>query len=251
MLQAIDGVTVIPTTLDLSSAYHYELDRLPISLGKLLLVVAKGHDDAKQREDRELLSKRFANLSVTQALRLFLLASCVKNVLDFTIPLMSSGRYEPCWKKVSLFIDRTAIAQKSREELVFDDLLGRWLHVWSVVTPTPLLDWIHKPGHLLIDEYDTPDGLDFGKMLKGHIHWESSRQCWGIQMADITASIVYSAVRDLDERNGALTLFGELMKTSLYGFAVGPSVIQPGGPLPQWVKSKYLPLHRAMRAAKT
>jgi hypothetical protein len=121
-----------------------------------------------------------------------------------------------------------------------------WLTGWSQRHPIPLVKGIHTKDHPFVKNYDTSDGIDIGKLVQGRIRWVDSRESWGIQMADIGATIVSQAAYALDDRSGDISLCGALMRSSPYGPTRGPRLFTPLGDVPDHVGGKYRLLSEIM-----
>ena len=66
-----------------------------------------------------------------------------------------------------------------------------------------------------IENFSTEGGIDLGKIIRGNVHWVNSADDWGVQLADIAAHIVFRAATDLDDRNGAITVYASLFSVRI------------------------------------
>ena len=82
----------------------------------------------------------------------------------------------------------------NREERVFEKMLPMWVSSWSHDEPFTVIEKIHTPDHPLVKNWDCDKGLDVGKMFTDNVHYVSSATSKGIQLADMTASLVRRSV---------------------------------------------------------
>lgn len=105
----------------------------------------------------------------------------------------------------------------NREERVFETMLPMWVSSWSHDEPFTEIEGIHTPDHPLVKNWDCDDGLDVGKMLKNNVHYVSSASSKGIQLADMTASLVrrsvVGVVNFIDLQNYGLMMTKTIGKT--------------------------------------
>lgn len=69
-----------------------------------------------------------------------------------------------------------------------------WVSSWSQDEPFTTIEGIHTVDHPLVKNWDCDEGLDIGKMFKNNLHYVSSASSKGIQLADMTATLVRRAV---------------------------------------------------------
>jgi len=222
LLAATDGVCVAPVTLDLSSMSGAEASLQAVHLRVGALAEQMVHPSA--REQMRLLERQVRNLSKEQVLRLYTWSFCIHQVLEHAILFLSHGAHEPSWNEVTWEIDRVQMRPGSREEKVASVMLYAWVTGWTRAHPLGLVEGIHTREHAFVKNFDTADGVDVGKLVRDAMHWGTSRESVGLQMADIAASIVHRAADQLDDRDGAVTRYATLMRSSPYGPARGPGL---------------------------
>ncbi len=247
LLQRWPQVLVTPTTLDLS----IKRSRYPNGIG--IHMKDRLYEDAKicvydtMREQTEELGRQWANLSEIQGLRLIALTSCFWEAIQHTVIFHSDTEYHSCWDSLSFVVDAVQTQPLSREEKVFQIMALMWLCAWSKHRPLITIDEIHTDDHPFIQKYGTDKGFDLGKILYGNITFSSSKESWGLQIADICANIVYQAVHDLNNYRNRLPIFRQLMRNCPYGpKRGGPGLVALGTqrkPAP-----KYSLLYRVMNA---
>ncbi len=246
ILMSIKGVLVTPVTLDLSSLSGQKEVRLNELMHDLFIDTSRKMHYETGRSQMNLYAKHFKNLSSNQSLKVYAIVNCVREALDHAIIFSSSGRHKKSWNHVKVEIDRINKRSNNREEKVFSLMVLSWLAGWSVSKPFILIREIHTKDHPFIKNFDTENGVDIGKMLRGNIYWSNSSESWGLQIADIASNIVYQAGIDLTDKRGALSLFSLLMRASPYGPRRGPGLFTPCRDLPKNVATKYKPLYLAM-----
>jgi hypothetical protein len=203
------------------------------------------------REQLVLLARQYANLSVAQSLRIYSLASCIREALEHSIIFLSSQKYEDSWNTLRFEIDRVQVKPNNREEKVFSLMVLGWLMGWSRTHPLITVKEIHTDNHPFVINYVTRNGADLGKMLYNNLHWVNSRESWGVQLADISATIVYQAASALNDEDGLVSLYRLLMRKSPYGSRRGPGLFSPLRGLSPTVFRKYSILSRAMEKRRT
>jgi len=110
---------------------------------------------------------------------------------------------------------------------VFSLMVLSWLTAWSFRHPIILVTELHTPEHPFVQNFDTEAGVAFGRLVRDRIHWLSSKESWGLQVADIAANVVGRAIEELNDTNGTVTLYGSLMRSSYYGPLRGPGLVSP------------------------
>lgn len=240
------GLLVTPVTLDLSSLSADFERGWSQDISKVIAKNAETMLYPTARDELRLISRQFQNLSSSQALRIYSWANCFHEAIQHAFLFLAAGRHEQAWDRVTFEVDKVHERPGNREEKVFSLVLLAWLTGWSRRRPFALVEGIHTPTHPIVVQYDTPDGIDLGKLIRGNLRWESSSSSLGLQIADIACNIVYRAAQDLDDRRGAVTLFGQLMKASPYGSTRGPGVFTPRMDAPSALGRKYRALWEVM-----
>jgi hypothetical protein len=195
-----DGISVTPVTLDLSSLSLRHEGAMTDQMYELLSQWAEKMLHPEARAQLQLLARQYRNLSVSQGLRIYSLANCIREALETAIVFLSNRGHENAWGSTLFEVDRVQTRVGNREETVFSLMVLSWLSGWSQRHPMPLVTGIHTEDHPFVKNYDTPDGIDIGKLVRGRIRWVDSRESWGVQMADIGATIVSQAAYALDDR---------------------------------------------------
>jgi hypothetical protein len=239
------GVIVTPATLDLSVL----ADTVYCSPGAGMAEAVRNwiprmkHDAPKQRLHE--LAQQMSNLSATQSLRLLALAYCFRQLLEFSITFMSHGEFAASWEDLQFVVDRVHPKPNGREEQVFSITVMSWLAAWSEYRPIGLIEEIHTECHPIVRKYTVPEGLELGSMLRGRIFWENSATSWGLQIADIAASIIGRAIRNPGDR-AAQQAFIRIMRASHGTPNVALNVFTPNPTAGQSYLEKYQPLVDAL-----
>jgi hypothetical protein len=239
------GVLITPVTLDLSHLAAYEYNGVLQQMHERFREISSLAIHQTLRDDLDLLSRQIANLSFAQFLRLYSIAYCIRESLQNSIIFISCKEHDDPWQKVTVDIDRVQVRRGAREELIMSNMLLAWLTGWSHSDPFVLVKEIHTASHPFVRRYDTPSGIDLNRILRGNVHWVDSRECWGVQIADIAAAIIYQAVRELDDQHGAAATCAKLMRASRYRSGQSLGLFTPTGrEMPMVVQRKYAPLVR-------
>ena len=251
LLFKYQGISITPVTLDLSSMSGSRIDRMPERMSCILAEWADKMLYNEASEQMVLLARQYANLSVNQSLRIYSLASCIREALEHSILFLSSARHERAWNSLRFEIDRVQVRPNSREEKVFSLMVLGWLMGWTRTKPLLIVEEIHTDDHPFVKNYVTHDGADLGKMLYNNLYWVNSRDSWGGQLADISATIVYQAASALNDEDGLVSLYRLLMRKSRYGSRRGPGLFSPLRGLSPTVSRKYPILSKAMEKRRT
>lgn len=203
------------------------------------------HDAPK--DGLEHLARQVENLSVNQAHRLYCLANCFREAISAAVAFFSTGENEPSWESLSFEVDRTHPKPGNREEQAFTKIIGGWLWAWTETWPIPLIREIHTPDLLVMRKYAHGDvGLNVRQLLHGNVHWHDSATNWGIQVADMAASIIGEAIRRPTAYE-AVRPNVKLMRACPYESFRGPGLIV-GDKRNTEVLAWYRPLVEAVRA---
>jgi hypothetical protein len=244
------GVVITPVTLDLSSLDAEYERSVSERLSAILAQRAQEMLYLTARDQLLLIARQFRNLSSSQALRIYSWANCFREAIQHAFLFLAGGQHERSWERVVFEIDRVQVRAASREEKVFSLMLLAWLTGWSRRFPFALIREVHTPAHPIVQTYDTPDGIDLGKLIRGNVRWKTSSESLGLQIADIACNIVFQAAQDLDDRRGAVRRYGLLMRASPYGPSRGPGLFSPRRDAPAETGTKYRALWKVMRASK-
>ncbi len=224
MLAGVPGVMMIPTTVDLSELVgHAEgcAVRLSMSLDRFAGTCVH----QSMRDEMALLSRQVGRLSVPELLKLVLYTTCIQECVHHAVAHLSEPPFRDCWGKVDIVIDRLSKSQESREKQVFQSMLLPWLTAWSKRRPLRLTEGIHTDDHPFVLNYDTNDGSDMRRLYSDGVRWADSAAEPGIQVADIAAAIVFSAVHDLQNHDNRLPDFLSLMRCCPLATRDGPGMI--------------------------
>jgi len=221
MLSSYRGVLVAPTTLDLSVSSREKATNICDEMKTKLFESAKKCVYDTMRFQIKELGRQWGNLSINEGLRLIALTSCFWEAIEHSVIFHSGREYYECWDRLHFVVDAVKVQRLSRDEQVFRWMVLMWLTAWTKRRPLILIDEIHRDEHPFVRKYETQEGFDLGKMLKGNIEHSISSTCWGLQMADVCANIVYQAVHDLNNYNGRVPIFRLLMRNCPYGPARG------------------------------
>jgi hypothetical protein len=246
LLASIDGVSLTPVTLDLSHLVGID-DSGETWLTKL------DHEPERMlyetmRNEIRLLGKQARNLSRVQQLRIYAWAYCLHQALYHSIIFLGHGADASSWDTVSIIIDPVQPRAGNREQRVFSLMVLAWLMGWSRDRPFITVQGIHTPEHRFMQLYDRPEGIDLGKLVRGNLHWIPSQKNLGLQIADLTASAVYTAATELKGGSESLEHFRSLMRSSFYGPVRGPGLFSPLASPPQEAAARYEVLSDAMRS---
>ena len=194
MLVALPGILVCPIMLDLTSIVGQpQSDAAGLVSRKLIQLQATCKHEAFRNQIAALASDIGA-LSTQQALRLAAWAKCIARTVHDSIIRHSGTKYESSWNSLRFEIDPVENIPGNREERVFETMLPMWVSSWSHDEPFTEIEGIDTADHPLVKNWDCNDGLDIGKMFKDNVHYVSSASSKGIQLADMTASLVRRSV---------------------------------------------------------
>ena len=246
MFSGYDGVFLTPVTLDLSSLSRSGKKHMTEGMYQALCASVETMLYPEGREGMRLIARQYRNLSINQSLRIYSLANCMREALQHAIIFLANRGHEKAWEDVRFEIDRVQVRPNSREEKVFSFMVLAWLAGWSRSKPFTLVREIHTPERPFVMKYDRPTGIDIGKLVRDRIYWVNSSESWGVQMADIGATIVYQAAHATDDRDGLVSLYASLMRNSPYGAARGPGLFTPLSEVSEITGAKYMLLSEAM-----
>jgi hypothetical protein len=161
------------------------------------------------------------NISYQETLKIACYAYVLFISMRHSILALSTSGNEVLWNDIDIEIDRSNHKLNSREKIIFSKMLGMWFESCSRKEPFRFINEIHNQ-HPLVKNYNSPDGkadeaLIHEEIIKD-IKWGDSKYSWGLQIADIACSIVYSAANDLENQKGSFDPFCKLMELSTYGY---------------------------------
>jgi hypothetical protein len=226
MLAACEGVLLNTTLLDLTSLADGRHQDVIQSMQTKLQATAEQCVHQTMHDQMDILRRQCRNLSPAQLLRIFAWAICLNDSLRHCILWRGREEYRDCWHEIEFSIDAVQCKEGSREREAFEKLLLGWLTAWSRENPiTTVQEW-HTADHPFVKLYETDDGIDLGRILRGNVKWRSSNDSLGLQIADIGASIVRRATRGLVDIE-TLRTYGSLMRRSVLSpkYAVGLRIL--------------------------
>ena len=242
-------ISLTPVTLDLSSVSGSDCQELNKTMHGVLSEAANRFMYPTAREEMKLLSRQFRNLSNQQSLRVFAIANCFREALAHAVLFLSHKGNESSWYNPRFEIDRVQVRAGSREEKVLSIMILAWLEGWGRQKPLVTIKEIHTPNHVFVRKYCVEQGVDIGKIIRGNMYWVDSANSSGIEIADISASIVCRAAQDLDDSRQSLAILRKLMKgSSFYGPARVTGIFSPTTALNDMTVEKYRPLYEALKA---
>jgi hypothetical protein len=194
MLVGLPGILLCPIMLDLTSLVgQHQTDAAGLVSRKLIQLQATCKHETFRNQIVELANDIGA-MSMQQVLRLAAWAKCIARTVNDSIILHSGTKYESSWSSLRFEIDPVEQVPRNREERVFETMLPMWVSSWSHDEPFTEIEGIHTADHPLVKNWDCDKGLDIGKMFRNNVHYVSSATSKGIQLADMTASLVRRSV---------------------------------------------------------
>jgi hypothetical protein len=252
ILSRYKEILITPAILDLSVSLGDKTANIDSVMKAVLFENAKKCVYNTMRCEIEELGRQWGNLSINEGLKLVALASCFLRAIEFSVICHSDEAYHYCWENICFTIDAVRTAELTRDKKIFTWMVLMWLTAWSQRHPLTLIKEIHTADHPFVKTYDTKDGFDLGKMLKGNIKYEDSKTSYGLQIADICANIIYQAFHDLKNYNNKLSIFKMLMKNCPYKPKLGVMglicVGEPAKKIP--MPNKYRLLCQVMHSDK-
>ncbi len=233
LLNCYPNVLVTPTVVDLTLENGENADDISTGMKQNLLKKAELTTHDTLRVQVVELARQWGNLSPNQSRRLVTLATCFGEAIQHSVIFHTSIECWPCWDSLQFHVDPTHRSRLSREERVFEKMVLMWLCAWSKNNPLETIEEIHTESHPFVKKFTTSSGnIDLGAIIQGNILYPNSADSWGIQVADISAYIIFRAVLDLSNQYNRLPLFGRLMRNCPYGPGrCGPGLIVIGGPV--------------------
>ncbi len=193
LVSTCEGVLVCPAVLDLTTMAgraEESRDRVVMKLDG----IAPLCQHETMRKEVVLLSRQVSNMSPEAAHRLACWAQAIHRSIQDCILRYSGPAYRGCWSEMVFEIDPVQPKPGSREERVFRNMLPGWVAAWSRKRPFMLIEEVHTDDHPFVKNWDTPAGIDLGKMLRGNVRFCPSHESLGVQMADMAATVVRKAV---------------------------------------------------------
>lgn len=191
-----DHILVCPIMLDITSLACCGAVQIKESLVKKLREWASLCKHETLRSEVKLLERQVSNrkMSLPVVLRLVTWARCIMRCLQDSVIFHSRPEYHSSWEKLRFEIDPVRPGTSSRETQVFEKLLPAWITGWSLNTPLTMIEEIHSKNHPFVQNWVIDEGIDVGKMLRDNVHYPESQSSLGLQMADMSATLVRKAV---------------------------------------------------------
>jgi hypothetical protein len=243
-LGSIYGLFFTPVVLDFNLALRHTSELRGIKESTLDFLESEAKRDV-EHESYFLKLKYVVNrLSQEQLLRLYGWASAVSESFPYAVVFGAHGSFKNDWESIAFFFDRVPQSARSNymEKRSLIGLLRVWIDLWSEARPIPLDQAVFTTGHPLM-KWHTGKGLNIGQLFTENVHILESRNCTGIQIADVAANIVSRAARIASECS--VEAFRELMRGTPRGGVVFPTLMPNP---PQVVLKKYEHLCEAPRS---
>jgi hypothetical protein len=214
MLATVPGILLCPIMLDLTSLVGQRQAHVAALVSRRLIALQAKCTHETFRNQIAELALDVDKLSTQQSLRLVAWAKCIARTIQDSIILHSGTTHESSWNSLRFEIDPVEEVPGKREERVFKTMLPMWVSSWSLDEPFTEIEGIHTVDHPLVKNWDCDHGLDIGKLFKSNMHYVSSASSKGIQLADMTASLVRRSVMGI--ANAAdLQNYGLIMTKSI------------------------------------
>jgi hypothetical protein len=217
MIVDLPGILICPIMLDLTSLVGQSQADVSGLVSRKLMQLQATCRHQSFRDQIIKLANDVNDLSTQQALRLLAWAKCISRTVQDSIILHSSAQHATSWNALRFEIDPVDQTPRNREERVFEIMLPMWVSSWSHDDPVTLIDRVHNADHPLVKNWDTDEGLDVGKMFRNNVHYVSSAASKGIQLADMTATLVRRAVIGI----------ADAVNLQNYGFMMTKTIGQP------------------------
>lgn len=194
MFVDLPGILFCPIMLDLTSLVGQSQADVAGLVSKKLMQIQTACKHESFRTQLVELANDVRGLSIQQALRLVAWAKCVSRTVQDSMIHHSGTRYDPAWDSLRFEFDPVEQTPGNREERIFNVMLPMWISSWSYDDPVTLIEGVHTAEHPLVKNWDTETGLDIGKMFSKNVYYVSSFISKGVQLADISATLVRRAV---------------------------------------------------------
>lgn len=201
------------------------------------------------RQEIELLKRQYVNLSRNQKLRLFGWSTCIFETLHQCVLWRADRRFDRCWQDIEYNIDPVQVKEGSREQQFFEMQVLAWVTGRTKSKPFLLIEEWHVSDHPFVGHYETDKGVDVGLLLRDKIRWPTSAASLGLQIADISASIVRKAVFGVANAD-SLNTYGLLMTRSKLGDRYAPGLCLIGDVDEAELGNRYYGLTGAIQRAR-
>jgi hypothetical protein len=190
------GILFCPIMLDLTSLIGRPQATVSAAVAERLTAIQGTCRHATLQAEIGRLATVIGSMSGQQVLRLAAWAKCISRCINDSIIFHSGETYRPSWSSLRFEIDPVQQSGGTEGES-FKFLLPAWVTAWSQDDPLTMIEGIHTADHPFVTGWNCPAGIDTGKMFKSNVHYVPSEKCRGIQLADVTATLIRRAVIEL------------------------------------------------------
>lgn len=206
------GILLCPIVIDLTSLAGKSDAKISSDVSQRLTELKPTCVDPEFRKWVQALALKTGAMSNQQMLRLYAWARCVYRCVQDSIFWYSFPGYLGDWSELRFEID--PVQQNGGTEAeVFDFMLRQWIIAWCQQRPLMIARETLTPNHPFMKKYDTPKGIDAKKIFDNNIHYVPSNKSTGIQLADMTATIIRRAI--VNSSVDTLFDYGMLMTRTL------------------------------------
>lgn len=206
------GILFCPTVLDLTSLAGKSDANVSSDVFEKLTEIEPSCMNPEFKKRVQDLAVKTGEMSNQQMLRLLAWARCICRCVNESIFWHSFPRYRGDWSTLRFEID--PVQQNGGTEAeVFDFMLRQWIVAWCQEQPLMISRETLTPDHPFMKNWNTPNGVDAKKMFDHNIHYVSSDKSKGIQLADMTATIIRRTLLNSSADN--LFDYGTLMTRTL------------------------------------
>lgn len=226
-------VLVCPVIVDLG---HIP-DRSAVALRDGLAHDMRELSSRSPKQDQQLLatvSDKIAKLSPPQAVRLYAWARSIFHSLYYAIRLPDIGDSLTEWDDREFLIDPVQDKPGSDEEIILGEMLSLWMAWWSCVTDARRSWAFEVPDeteclhHSFRHRFFKDDRIDLDALLSGRVRFDrASKNERLLQIADISASIIYRAARNPEPGSERVVVYESLARSCPYEPDFGIGLITP------------------------
>lgn len=206
------GILFCPTVLDLTSLAGKSDANVSSEVSDKLTEIEPHCGNPEFKKRVQSIAVKTKEMSNQQMLRLLAWARCIYRCINESVFWYSFDRYRNDWSTLRFEIDPVQQCGGDEAE-VFDFLLRQWIVAWFQQQPLMIARETLTPDHPFMKTWNTPHGVNAKKMFDHNIHYVSSCKSKGIQLADMTASIIRRALLNSSADN--LFDYGMLMTRTL------------------------------------
>lgn len=206
------GILFCPIVIDLTSLQGKSTAQISSEVSGSLAELAPSCTDPGFQIQVRNFADMVGKMSNQQMLRLYAWARCIRRSVEESLFWHSFSRFQNDWSVLRFEIDPVQ-ASGGTEAEVFDFMLRQWIVGWCRQQPMVIPNDTLTPSHPFMRKWNTPNGIDAKKMFDRNIHYVSSAKSTGIQLADMTATLIPRAILNRSESN--LYNYGMLMTRTL------------------------------------